>query len=1058
MIAKYYTQVKQQSLDGGLTWVDVSPMETRTSPIAYPNDVDCGGEMDYTSVGMVFLTITDGIGWIGASTLDDGVTIDYALLNIYYNIMKNAKINSGVTYLTYGSFNNVPYLEEIELPQTLERIGDNCFRACPLIEELIIPQNVTYIGSGCFVNCNKLKRIFMQPITPPTLSSTTLDSNIMIYVLDASWSAYKSAWDIDDSQIRPISELLDGAKTCKYKIQRKQESYDNVHWVNLNEYSEGDFIESGSSDCSSEQIYRWKDVSGYTCDEFASCVPYKAVIDYKRIPAIPSINLIGTSPYETICPNGSDTLTSSEILPYLRGGSWNGTSYDSYLTILEIGSATTVVALKTEGTHSNYENRLLSQELTSVTFSDTVRKIDEGSFANATKLSSVTFNQGLEEIWSGAFNGCTSFSSVTLPSSVNYINNVFGGVALNAIFEGTTPPTMMGGINMFQRYFVPCEALDDYRNEPDFANYRNLFGYDYPYLFGYGGECGDIQELDTFTLNATYSDGLQRNMMGITNVLYDSDIGAFFNNGRSAVDLESVSGVTQIKVGTCVDALSTGAFATEFTGVTDVVLSPSIKRIRQHCFFGMVSLENITVMSPTPPDIYFEREVFGDTNDTFKIFVPRGSVNLYKTTQNFYGDGWASFADRIYPMPIDGKYLIECSDGSTHTAECDSSSALTRNDIAQYSSITRCDVGDCVTSIENGCFSGCTSLSSVTMTDNVTTLGANAFNGCSSLVEFEIPTTVSSIGNNCFSGCTSLSAITCQSSTPPTIGSNVFADTNNAPIWVHSGDVATYKSAWSEYESRIKSIEVTDYGKFYVEYSDSTHYTTECDSATTLTKSDLISGSGAYTSITLCQIGDCITSIDSSAFADCSNMETIGIPSTITTIGNYAFNGCTSLTSVTIPDSVTSIGSEVFKDCNSLESAVIGSGMTNINHYTFLRCRALSSVTLPDTLTTIGTQCFDNCNSLGSITIPDSVTELGYNAFKSAGLTSITIGSGCTTIQGGCFSGCPLTSITIYAPTPPTLGYNALATSETFTVYVPQENLSTYQSAWGGYDVQAIPT
>lgn len=44
----------------------------------------------------------------------------------------------------------------------------------------------------------------------------------------------------------------------------------------------------------------------------------------------------------------------------------------------------------------------------------------------------------------------------------------------------------------------------------------------------------------------------------------------------------------------------------------------------------------------------------------------------------------------------------------------------------------------------------------------------------------------------------------------------------------------------------------------------------------------------------------------------------ITIPSTVTSIGDYAFYGCTGLTIITIPSSLTSIGKESFEFCTSL--------------------------------------------------------------------------------------------------------------------------------------------
>ena len=115
----------------------------------------------------------------------------------------------------------------------------------------------------------------------------------------------------------------------------------------------------------------------------------------------------------------------------------------------------------------------------------------------------------------------------------------------------------------------------------------------------------------------------------------------------------------------------------------------------------------------------------------------------------------------------------------------------------------------------------------------------------------------------------------------------------------------------------------------------------------------------------------------------------------VTSIGDYAFDGCTSITSVTIPSSVTSIGDYAFYACTSLISVTIPSGVTSIGVGAFCGCESLTSITIPSSVTSIGNEAFGGCTSLTGVTIPSSVTSIDVCAFSDCtALTSITVESG----------------------------------------------------------------
>lgn len=113
-----------------------------------------------------------------------------------------------------------------------------------------------------------------------------------------------------------------------------------------------------------------------------------------------------------------------------------------------------------------------------------------------------------------------------------------------------------------------------------------------------------------------------------------------------------------------------------------------------------------------------------------------------------------------------------------------------------------------------------------------------------------------------------------------------------------------------------------------------------------------------------------------------SNINSITIPSGVTSIGVRAFEHCTSLTSVTIPSSVTSIGLGAFFGCSSLTSVTIPEGVTVIHNFTFDRCTSLTNVSIPESVRLIGGWVCAACENLKSVTIPKGVISIGPEAFN----------------------------------------------------------------------------
>ena len=172
----------------------------------------------------------------------------------------------------------------------------------------------------------------------------------------------------------------------------------------------------------------------------------------------------------------------------------------------------------------------------------------------------------------------------------------------------------------------------------------------------------------------------------------------------------------------------------------------------------------------------------------------------------------------------------------------------------------------------------------------------------------------------------------------------------------------------------------------------------------------------------------------------------------VTSIGEYAFEGCTGLTSITIPNSVTSIGDLAFYECTGLTSIYVAED--NLNYASIV-----GVLYSKDKKTLI--KCPEG--KTGSITIPNSVTSIGDRAFYSCqGLTSVTIPNSVTTIGEYAFCACNgLTSMTVEATNPPYYSSTKnMVPNYNIPLYVPAGSVDAYKAAyeWKKFtNIQAIP-
>ena len=279
-----------------------------------------------------------------------------------------------------------------------------------------------------------------------------------------------------------------------------------------------------------------------------------------------------------------------------------------------------------------------------------------------------------------------------------------------------------------------------------------------------------------------------------------------------------------------------------------------------------------------------------------------------------------------------------------------------------------------VTSIGNGAFYGCSSLTEVSF-PNAKSTGSQAFQYCISLTEITDASfpKATSIGQSAFDSCSSLTKVSFPKATSINLGA--------------------FGGCSSLTEVSIPNVEIIGQSAF-----------SGCSSLTEVSFPLAISISSyafsSCSSLTKVSFPEA-TSIDERAFDSCSNLTSVSIPNA-TSVSRNTFSSCSSLTEVSFPNA-TSIGSNAFYNCSKLTSVSIPNA-TSIGGNAFESCSSLTEVSFPN-VTSIGSYAFDSCKGLTSVSFPKA-TNLDIGAFYNcSGLTEVSIPNA-TIIKQSAFNSC----------------------------------------------------
>ena len=222
-----------------------------------------------------------------------------------------------------------------------------------------------------------------------------------------------------------------------------------------------------------------------------------------------------------------------------------------------------------------------------------------------------------------------------------------------------------------------------------------------------------------------------------------------------------------------------------------------------------------------------------------------------------------------------------------------------------------------INTIKQSAFNGYSKIEKLILQSNIETMEGNSFTNCSGIKELVIPISLNADSSS-FSGCNKLEKIKFTKGTG-----------QGFDYYYYSSGKSYNRTPW--YFSRNNTITV--------------------------------------------ELEEGITSLGTYMFSGCTGLKMVNFPTTLTNIGNNAFENCTSMIgTLSIPDTVTELGSNAFSGCSGITGTLEVPGqISSIKQSTFSGCSGIEKLILKSNIETMEINSFTNCSGIKELVIPISL-------------------------------------------------------------------------------------
>lgn len=588
--------------------------------------------------------------------------------------------------------------------------------------------------------------------------------------------------------------------------------------------------------------------------------------------------------------------------------------------------------------------------LTSVTFPRTLKTIGYAAFKDCSKLDNVIIPDSVETIDEYAFSGCISLENLTINSGLKTINNeAFANTPLVS-FKIPNTLTSIG-----KDVFKDCDELETLNVDES----NEVFTYTDGMLIKTSTSF-DKEIVELVLVTKTYGETLTipSNITKINSYAFVS--------ASSLKELVIPMSVTEIENNALIGCTGLTKITIPFIGnkISDNLTFPSILGTK-----NFSSLKEVVVLSGNR----VVEKAFKDCSTITKITLPTGVEMV--GAEAFSG---CTSLSEIVNFPTTLKRINKNTfNGCSKLTDSVFTSIITSNTEV----------------IEDGAFSGCTSLTNVVIPENIKHIGLGAFESCSSITSISVP----------FIG----------------MGYKLNIKTNELTNEFDNTQAFGYIFGAASIEDNSKSVSsvrtVIINGNYDI-------------------PENAFYGCSRISSITL---SNNVKRINASAFNSCTNLKSIVLPEELTSIGEFAFLGCNLLNQVTIGSKLEQIEDYAFSGCKNLTK--INLNLVNkLGSGVFQGCAKLKEITVNEEnivfevenklndkneivssiLYTKGKTelvLFASASDLQEYIVPSTVVLIHSNAFDACKkLKTLIIGTSVQTISSQAITNCTeLTNLTL---------------------------------------------